>query len=394
MASYLTDLGITCALGSNKQDVLNKLLDVNCPSPLVFNDQLPLEQAQFIGKVVDLELSDSKQSYKLTRNNQLAKLAYQQIEPALTPLFQQYGAERIAIVIGTSTSGSLEAEQARIHLAKQHAFPDNFHYQIQEMNATADYLAQLSGAKGPVYSISTACSSSGKALASADMLLQAELADVVIVGGVDSLARLTTNGFYSLESVSQTICKPFSAERDGINIGEAAALFVMTKTPANVQLIGYGETSDAYHISAPSPDGLRASKAMQQALSMAKLTAEDIDYINLHGTATIKNDEMEAIAVNRIFGMKTPCSSTKHLTGHTLGAAGALELAFCWLLLTSQNSQRKIPANCPDSVFDDKLAPINLSQSQSLNKLRYCMSNSFAFGGNNFSAILGAKDAL
>jgi 3-oxoacyl-[acyl-carrier-protein] synthase-1 len=219
--------------------------------------------------------------------------------------------------------------------------------------------------------------------------LDANLADVVIAGGVDSLTQLTVNGFQSLESISKSQCKPFSKDRDGINIGEAAALFVVTKDSDGIQLLGAGETSDAYHISAPSPDGEGAIRAMSLALNNAQLSGEQISYVNLHGTGTVKNDEMEAQAMLNTCGTKVPCSSTKHLTGHTLGASGALELGLCWLLMSDYNSQGLLPKNCSDSETDNPFPMMNLSQGKTIDGIRYCMSNSFAFGGNNFSAVLG-----
>lgn len=315
-----------------------------------------------------------------------------QIEQSLAPLVEKYGVDRIAVVIGTSTAGIFEGELARKELQKNGRFPDFYQYEVQEMSAPATYIATLSKAKGPVYGISTACSSSGKAIASGQSLLDAGLADVVIAGGVDSLTQLTTNGFKSLESIAQSQCKPFSRNRDGINIGEAAALFVLTKEKGGIQFLGAGETSDAYHISAPSPDGEGAIRAMSLALAQADISGEQIDYVNLHGTGTPKNDEMEAKAMAHVCGENVVCGSTKHLTGHTLGAAGALEIGLCWLLLSNYNQQYLTPkSRCGDDV-DHALHKINLSAGQKLGTINYCMSNSFAFGGNNFSAVIGRNN--
>lgn len=382
----LNELGIVCTLGNNKKQVFDNLVSGEVDY-LVLNSSLPLDAPQYVGQV---QLPKAPELGAIsTNNNKLAYLAYKQIEPCLQPLIKRYGEHRIAVIIGTSTAGIYEGELARKALLSHGNFPDSFHYDVQEMSAPAIYIAQLANAKGPVYGISTACSSSGKSLVSAKALLDANLADVVIVGGVDSLTQLTVNGFQSLESVSKSRCKPFSKERDGINIGEAAALFVMTRETKGIQILGAGETSDAYHISAPEPEGVGAKSAMALALKNAKLDPDQISYVNLHGTGTVKNDEMEAKAMTAICGSKVPCSSTKHLTGHTLGAAGALELGLCWLLLSEYNDQNLLPKNCPESDLDNPFPMINLSQQQSLDKIRYCMSNSFAFGGNNFSAVLG-----
>jgi 3-oxoacyl-[acyl-carrier-protein] synthase-1 len=387
--SCLKEFGVVCTLGNNKKQVCDNLLSGE-NNYLVLNSDLPLEEPQYVGQVQLPNTSDI--TTISTHNNKLAFLAFQQIKPCLQPLIKQYGEHRIAVVIGTSTASIFEGELARKALDQNGHFPESFHYQVQEMSAPATYIAQLANAKGPVYGISTACSSSGKTLVSAKALLDADLADVVIAGGVDSLTQLTVNGFQSLESISKSQCKPFSKDRDGINIGEAAALFVVTKDSDGIQLLGAGETSDAYHISAPAPDGEGAIRAISLALNNAQLSGEQISYVNLHGTGTIKNDEMEAQAMLNTCGTKVPCSSTKHLTGHTLGASGALELGLCWLLLSDYNSQGLLPKNYSDNEIVSSFPMLNLNQTQAIDGIRYCMSNSFAFGGNNFSAVLGKAD--
>lgn len=383
----LKDFGVVCALGNNKQQVFDNLVSSNNYNFLTLNNELPLEAEQYVGQVQLPELAELDSI--ATTNNKLAYLAYQQIEPSLTPLINQYGAHRVAVIIGTSTASIYEGELARKSLLLTGSFPDSYHYHVQEMSSPATYIAHLAKAKGPVYGISTACSSSGKSLISAKALLDANLADVVIAGGVDSLTQLTVNGFQSLESISKSQCQPFSKNRDGINIGEAAALFIVTKDQDGIQLLGAGETSDAYHISAPAPDGDGAARAMSLALTNSKLTGDQISYVNLHGTGTIKNDEMEALAMANICGSAVACSSTKHLTGHTLGAAGALELGLCWLLLSDHNKHCLLPKNCAASKIDNPFPMINLQPENNQAQVRYCMSNSFAFGGNNFSAVLG-----
>lgn len=388
MSTCLKEFGVVCALGNNKQQVLAALISGE-ENFLSLDSELPLEAAQYVGRVA-LPMSKALTQIS-TNNNKLAYLAYQQIADAVRLLVAQYGAHRVAVIIGTSTASIYEGELARKAFADEGKFPTDFQYEVQEMSAPATYIAELANAKGPVYGISTACSSSGKALISASTLLENDLADVVIAGGIDSLTQLTVNGFQSLESVSSDTCRPFSADRDGINIGEAAALFIMTKDNDGIQLLGAGETSDAYHISAPIPDGSGAAKAMSLAIKNANINAEQIDYVNLHGTGTVKNDEMEALAMAKVCGSNVLCGSTKHLTGHTLGAAGALEVGLCWLLLSDDNIDLKLPANCKKGTFDPRLPAIKLSQGECLNTMQYCLSNSFAFGGNNFSAVIGKK---
>jgi len=382
----LNDLGVVCAIGQNKKAVFDALL-AGSNENLVLNSALPIEQAQYVGQVT-LPESDVLNAISI-RNNKLAYLAYQQIESTLTPLIARYGHERVAVVIGTSTAGTYEGELARKELASTGEYPPSFHYEIQEMAAPAKFVASLCQATGPVYSISTACSSSGKAFVSGKALLESGLVDVVVVGGVDSLTHLTVNGFESLASVSQKKCQPFSKNRDGINIGEAAALFVMTKDNSGIQMLGAGETSDAFHMSAPEPNGEGAFLAMKLALDNSGLKGTQVDYVNLHGTGTIKNDDMEAKAMHKACGNSVLCGSTKGLTGHTLGAAGALEIGICWLLLSEYNPQNFIPANISDKKIDDALPTLQFSSGVYVDNVNTCMSNSFAFGGNNFSMVLG-----
>jgi 3-oxoacyl-[acyl-carrier-protein] synthase-1 len=217
------------------------------------------------------------------------------------------------------------------------------------------------------------------------------MCDAVICGGVDSLCRLTVNGFSALDSVSDETCQPFSRNRQGINIGEGACLFVMSHNPSGVQLSGVGETSDAHHISAPHPQGTGAIAAMQQALGDAQLTPEQVGYINLHGTATVQNDRMESLAVNEVFGSQVPCSSTKPLTGHTLGAAGAIEAGFCWLTFFADG---RVPPQWWDGQRDDDIAELHLAtvDGQHGAAPQHILSNSFAFGGNNIALILSANE--
>lgn len=232
--------------------------------------------------------------------------------------------------------------------------------------------------------ISTACSSSARAFITARRLLASGQADVALVGGADSLCGLTLNGFDSLESLSEQHCQPFAAGRDGINIGEGAALFLVSLEPAPLALLGDGESSDAWHISAPHPQGEGAERAMRIALARAGLEAEQVGYVNAHGTATRLNDEMESRALARLFPNKVPVSSTKVLTGHTLGAAGATEAALCCLLI-----ERGLPLPPQGETADPALAPIALVQEQG--PVDIIMSNSFAFGGNNVSLIFGKE---
>jgi 3-oxoacyl-[acyl-carrier-protein] synthase-1 len=388
MTLYLNDLGLLCAVGNSKAEVLSRLL-AGDRSGLVASNAFGSEQ--WVGQVVgDLpEIPPSGEIYNC-RNNRLLLAALSQIEPTVTAMVAKFGANRIGIVLGTSTSGVHNTELALAYSAEHGALPDQFNYKQQQMGAGADFLADYLGVSGPAYTISTACSSSGKAFASARRLIRLGLCDAVIVGGADSLCGLTTNGFAALESISTGLCKPFGSHRDGINVGEAVSLFVLSSEPGPVILQGIGATSDAHHFSAPDPEATQVIKAMQIALEDAGKTPAEIDYLNLHGTATVLNDAMESKAVNALFGTAVAASSSKGITGHTLGAAAALELGLCWLLLTSDDELGALIPNVNDDELDDTLATINLVENGNKlgRKINTCQSNSFAFGGSNLSIVV------
>ncbi len=387
MNLYLNDLGLLCALGNSKAEVLKRLL-AGDRSGL----ELSYEFGMIVGAVVG-DLPEVPEQYSIynCRNNRLLLAAVSQIEHSVKAMIKRFGADRIGIVLGTSTSGVRNTELALDYWAEHGELPESFHYKQQQMGAGADFLADYLGVKGPAYTISTACSSSGKTFASARRLINQGVCDAFIVGGADSLCGLTLNGFASLESISIGLCKPFGLHRDGINIGEAASLFILSKEPGPVVLEGIGATSDAYHFAAPDPEATQVIRAMQLALNEAGKIPAQIDYINLHGTATVLNDAMESKAVNTLFGATVAASSSKGMSGHTLGAAAALELAFCWLLLTDNDeSGVLIPNSCDDEVDPDLPRVLLLKQGEMLGrKINTCLSNSFAFGGNNLSIIVG-----
>lgn len=323
-----------------------------------------------------------------SRNLRFALAALAQIEEQIQHYVTQFDVKRLAIIIGTSTSGIAENEPVL-----QQYFQGNEAIRIvqkkQEMGSLAKALQKRLGWQGIAYTISTACSSSAKAFAAGQRLINAGLADAVLVGGVDTLCRLTLNGFNSLESLSRSVCQPCGLNRDGINIGEAAALFLLSKETAPVMLMSAGESMDAWHISAPHPEGLGAAKAMRDALNMAKIHASEIGYLNLHGTATPQNDAMEIKAVRHTFqNFDVPLSSAKHKTGHCLGAAGAIEALICTQVLQDQSWLPLHHHGILDAELDDQ----NFVQEASLHHaINYVMSNSFAFGGSNISLIFGNK---
>lgn len=395
MTAYLNALGLICALGRDKQEVARNLFAGDCSGMRNETGWVP-ERSLPVGAVrgelppVPLDLPGQN-----TRNNQLLLDAALQIRDDIDSAIHTYGRDRIGIVLGTSTSGIEEASRGLARYLREQQFPAEYDYQQQELAAPANFLADWLQLSGPAYVISTACTSSARALISARRLLDLGICDAVLCGGVDSLCKLTLNGFSALEAVSGQRCNPFSVNRNGINIGEAAALFVMSKRPGggqSIALLGSGASSDAHHISAPEPSGRGALQAMQKALANAQLQPAQIAYLNLHGTATAHNDAMESQAVATLFPQGVHCSSSKPMTGHTLGAAGALEAAFCWLSLSSDNREHALVPHVWDDQADPQLPALNwVTPATHLASTapRYLMSNSFAFGGNNVSLIIG-----
>jgi 3-oxoacyl-[acyl-carrier-protein] synthase-1 len=326
------------------------------------------------------------------RNNRLALAAINEIERDIRAAAERLGPNRIAVVMGTSTSGIADAESAITHRLKKGLWPEDFHFRAQELGSLARFVADYLDLAGPAYTVSTACSSSAKVFGSARRLMDMGVCDAAVVGGVDTLCRMTLGGFDSMQALANDYCNPFSINRDGINIGEGAAVFLMSPQEAAVSLLGVGESSDAYHVSAPHPEGHGAELAIRRALEAAHLNPSDIGYINLHGTATELNDPMEALAVNKIFGEDTLCSSTKSITGHMLGAAGANEAAFLWLLMEPEFTSGTAPPHVWDGEVDPAIARLNLALASASIKnpgRLAALSNSFAFGGSNASLILG-----
>ena len=326
------------------------------------------------------------------RNNRLAWLALAQddFSAAVARCAARRGAERIGVFLGTSTSGILETERAyRARDPASGALPADFRYRgAHNIFSLAAFAQRALGLAGPAAVISCACSSSAKVFASAQRAIAAGLIDAAVVGGVDSLCLTTLYGFHSLQLVARTPCRPFDAARDGISIGEAAAFALLERTDERVDsnsvlLLGTGESSDAWHMSAPAPDGRGARAAMLQALAAAAIEPSDIGYINFHGTGTPSNDAAEATAVASVLGREVPGSSTKGATGHALGAAGALEAVICALALR----EGLMPGGVTTSEVDPQL-PVNYLRENRAALLSHVMSNSFGFGGSNCCLIL------
>lgn len=389
---YLNHLGMICPLGSTHGEIGRRMF--NGQSGIASTDRYSSGRMLPLGCVsAELPSTDRLPLHQRSRNNRLALAALAQIRMEVDAAIERFGADRVGIVIGTSTSGIAESEAALREHVQTGMLPPDFHYSRQELGSPATMLAAVLGIVGPAYVHSSACASSAKAMASAARLIRMGVCDAVITGGVDSLCAFTVAGFAALESVSAARCNPLSGNRNGINIGEGAALFVMSKEPALVALRGWGESSDGHHISAPDPSGNGARLAIEAALSRAGISAERIGYVNLHGTATLQNDAMESRVIAALFGSETPVSSTKPFTGHALGAAGAIEAGLCWLAMQADNATGKLPPHLWDGAPDPALPALNVVKPDySLGQpLRWALSNSFAFGGANAALVLGRE---
>jgi len=374
-------------------DALHQGLIANCSSlkPIRLFD-LPFETV--VGEVVSPlpEIRPDLKDYDC-RNARLALKALgtgdfrERAEQAIA----KHGAGRVGLVLGTSTSGIYDSENAYQHLRQTGMMPADFHFlQSQTAQATAEFLQLELGLQGPCYAISTACSSSAKALGAGQRLIAANVCDAVLVGGVDTLCRLTLYGFHSLQLVSPEICRPMDEARRGINIGEGAALLLLERpnsdNAVHPRLLSVGESSDAHHMSAPHPEGKGAAAAMAQALRLAGRGLSEVEYINLHATASTLNDLSEAKAVASLFPTPPPCSGVKGLLGHTLGAAGAVEAVVSLLalergFLPGTCGLERIDPQCPCPVIAAPLLDV---------APKLVLSNAFGFGGNNASVLLEA----
>ena len=376
---YLSHLACACALGRTNDQILANVRARSSAGMVSLFDDVPGREILF--GIVPGELPRVEEPEFDMRANRLLLLAVQNMRAELEAFIARHGAQRVAVVLGASNTGIDEAQRHVDRWLDEGTKPAEMYFSQIELGTPADYLRRLLGVKGPAYVVSTACSSSAKAFAAARRLIAAGVADAVVVGGVDGRCRFAMNGFHALGALSQGLCRPLAPDRDGINLGEGVALFTMEKAATSAALprgargaralpagmvffTGVGETSDAYHATAPDPEGRGAEAAMRAALADAGLAPSDVGYLNLHGTGTQANDAMEMKAMRRVFGENfTAYESTKPFTGHCLGAAGAVEAAICWLKL------------------------------QAGDVVGAALSNSFAFGGSNASVLLAREDA-
>jgi 3-oxoacyl-[acyl-carrier-protein] synthase-1 len=389
----LRALGMVCALGSEPDEIWEGLARGDTGRLRERGDFVPGRTLR-VGEVDDeLPAIPARLARYACRNNALALAALLRIEADVLKSLESAGPGGIGVVIGTSTSGVSDAEAALRHRRDTDRLAPEFHYAQLEFGGVAGFVADFLSVGGPAYALSTACSSGARALASARSLLRLGLCDAVIAGAVDTLCGLTTNGFHALQAIAPGVTNPMSRERDGLTLGEGAALFLLTREPGGVQLAGVGASSEAHHMSAPDPEGRGAEAAMREALADAGLEPSDVHYVNLHGTGTPQNDRMEGEAVARVFGCEVPVGSTKPLVGHTLGAAGALEAGFCWLALARASRERGLPLipHVWDGRRDPEIPPVRLASKGECAPLRdraVAVSNSFGFGGNNCTLVL------
>ncbi|MGH8253060.1 MAG: beta-ketoacyl-[acyl-carrier-protein] synthase family protein [Steroidobacteraceae bacterium] len=390
---YLTHFTATSCLGAGLRPLAGALADTRSGLARCHFEDVELDT--WIGEVAGVDdhpLPSVWKSFEC-RNNRLAHLGLKQDNfiASVAACISRVGASRVGLFLGTSTSGILQTELAyRKRDSVSGALPADFNYAgTHNVFSAAQFARGILGIEGPTAVISTACSSSAKAFGAAQRMIALGLIDAAVVGGVDSLCLTTLYGFHSLQLTAAAPCRPFAVDRSGISIAEAAAFVLMEKTPppgaANpIALLGVGESNDGYHLSAPHPEGLGARLAMDAALRAAGLDANRVDYINLHGTGTASNDSAECAAVTRVFGNLLPCSSTKGATGHTLGAAGALEAVICALALREQ----MLPGGANTTRVDPAL-DLNYLTASARGSITHVLSNSFGFGGTNCSLVLG-----
>jgi len=395
---YVTAYTAVTACGAGAGALKEALLEQRCclkQAELIRSDFLT-----FTGEV-DFSLPELRESLKAynTRNARIALAAIDCEEGAfrgaVRSAVERYGAERVGVIIGTSTSGIYETELAYQAHARTGAMPASFDFKHQHAwVATGEFLKKELGLNGICYAISTACSSSGKAVAAGQRMIETGVCDAVVVGGVDSICHMTLYGFRSLELTSERPCTPLDRDRDGISLGEGAGMLLLERERRQQEdsvLIGYGESSDAHHMTAPHPEGAGSAQAMRAAMAMASITPEQVDYVNLHATGTRLNDQSEMRAMAAVFPAGTPCSGTKGMTGHTLGAAGGIEAVITLIALESGFA----PGTCGICHIDEEFSNRVLTGPLQLPAIRMAMSNNFGFGGNNVSLIFsrGGGDA-
>ncbi len=404
MDLYLSKPGVMSCAGNNIDELWKSVTTGNQSG---IKKVTACDGLEYIAARVDeanLKPSGARHEMRIMR---IENAALEQIKDDVEAVIQHYGADRVAVCVGSCDNGTELSMISHTKYFKEGAFPKEYTLEIQGADYAATFVAEKFGIKGPVNTFSTACSSSAGAIIKAAEIVMAGIADAVVAGGIDIASDTTLIGFSALEAVSSEITNPFSKNRHGITLGDGASFFVVSREPLSsevastgsttVKLLGWGESSDAYHMTSPDPSGAGAQKAICRAIKSAGISASDVGYINLHGTGTKLNDSMEAKAVAAVMeGYNVPVSTTKTVTGHTLGAAAALEAAVCWKALVENNGKNDniiLPVQVWDGERDEDFPQLNIIDNKTNTNvkgpLKVCLSNSFAFGGANACLVLG-----
>ena len=375
---FLSKPGLICCAGQNADELYESCLNGN-------RKGFTIKNGYPVGLVSESVLPQCVENTKILK---IIDVAIEQIRSEIEKAIAVYGREKVGVCLGSCDNGSETSLAAHKEFFKKGKFPKNYNLCFQSASLPAEYISEKFGLKGPVVTIATACASGATAIIRGAELIRSGLCSAVIAGGADLVSDIVFTGFNTLGVVSDELCNPFSKNRKGINLGEGAAFFLLDYAahPCGIELLGSGESADAFHLTAPREDGAGPVKAMKAALLNAELKPEQIGYINLHGTSTVHNDKAESLAMTTVFNPVPPASSTKPITGHTLGAAGTIEAAVCWMII---NKGKVLPVHCWDGVYDDELPPLPLDVREGTPSI--CMSNSYAFGGCNVSLILGKR---
>ena len=402
MELYLSKPGVMSCAGNNIEELWKSVTTGNQKN--IKKVKACNDEEYFAARIADdsLQASGARYDMKIMR---IENAALEQIADDVLAVKERYGADRIAVCLGSCDNGTEFSLANHRKYFAEGEFPKDYNIEIQGADYVSTFVAEKFGLTGPAVTFATACSSSAGAIIKASEMIMGGVVDAAVVGGIDIASDTTLIGFSALEAVSSEITNPFSKNRHGITLGDGAAFFVLSREHldgSTVKLLGWGESADAYHMTSPDPSGAGAEKAIRRALEASKVATSEVGYINLHGTGTKFNDSMEAKAVAAIFGeggkggiSQVPVSTTKPVTGHTLGAAAALEAAICWKALVEnqgKNDNIQLPLQVWDGERDEEIPELNIVDGKSgaaKGNLKICLSNSFAFGGANACLVLG-----
>lgn len=394
---YFSRPAVFCAAGNNIDELWENVAAGNQGG---IRRVKALNGKEFYAARISDDLLEKSSGLYDMRIIRIEEQALRQIEKEIEFVKNKYGENRIGVCVGSCDNGTEFSVAGHREFFARGEFSESYALEMQGADYVASFISEKYGLRGVSLAFETACSSSAGAIIKASELIRSGVCDAVVAGGIDISSDTVLMGFDSLEAVSPEITNPFSRNRRGITLGEAGAFFVLSKEllPENlpVQLLGYGESADAYHMTSPDPSGDGAKRAMEKALNSAGIKPEEVDYINLHGTGTKYNDSMEAKAVQSVFGGGVSASTTKPVTGHTLGAAGALEAAICYACIEKNFNKKeiKLPVQVWDKQQDSEIPALNIiddENNKNSGKVKICLSNSFAFGGANSSLIIGTK---